>query len=359
MGSEKQIPKAVLSQSLFHTTYIPSPTWRSYVTSSVIHGAIILALLLITFPVLRQEVEQRQRDSVTLIAPVIPHYESRIPPPKHLDPKQRLVRNEPKPKIVAALKPPPVKPLEVAPKRIAAAPEVKVTAAASVRPTPDFTRAPPAPKPQVRTGSFETADAAKAERKPAELKVGGFGDPSGVPPSSDARPSPVAMAQVGSFDLPPGGGHTGGGGRNTSGGVHQTSFGSVGDLAGTPGATGHGNGAVHTGAFEESSSAAPQGVTPARARPVEPVFTPVEILSKPKPSYTEEARNLKLEGQVSLDVMFLSNGSIRILRVVHGLGHGLDEAAQQAALQVRFRPATRGGVPVDTNATIHITFQLT
>lgn len=359
MGSEKQIPKAVLSQSLFHTAYIPSPSWRSYVTSSVIHGAIILALLMITFPVLRQEIEQH-KNSVTLIAPVIPHYEFRIPPPKHLDSKQLLVvRNDPRPKIVPALKPPPVKPVEVAPKIVAAAPDVKITPAAPARATPDFTRAPLAPRPQVRTGSFETADAAKAERKPTELKVGGFGDPNGVPPSSDARPSPVALAQVGSFDLPPGGGHTGGGGRNTSGGVHQTSFGSVGEVAGTPGGTGRGSGAVHTGAFGESSSAAPPGATPARPRPVEPVFTPVEILSKPKPNYTQEARNLKLEGQVSIDVMFLSNGSIRILRVVHGLGHGLDEAAQQAALQVRFRPATRGGVPVDTNATIHITFQLT
>jgi TonB family protein len=64
-----------------------------------------------------------------------------------------------------------------------------------------------------------------------------------------------------------------------------------------------------------------------------------------------------LEGQVSLDVVFQSNGSVRILRVAKGLGHGLDEAAEHAALQVRFRPATRDGVPVDSNATIHITFE--
>ena len=99
--------------------------------------------------------------------------------------------------------------------------------------------------------------------------------------------------------------------------------------------------------------------TSARVKPAEPAMTPVEILSKPKPVYTDEARNLKLEGQVSLEVLFLSNGSMRIVRVVHGLGHGLDEAAEQAAMQVRFRPAMRGGIPVDTSATIRITFQLT
>jgi hypothetical protein len=37
----------------------------------------------------------------------------------------------------------------------------------------------------------------------------------------------------------------------------------------------------------------------------------------------------------------------------------LDEAAQQAAMQVRFKPASKSGAPVDTNATISITFELT
>jgi len=50
---------------------------------------------------------------------------------------------------------------------------------------------------------------------------------------------------------------------------------------------------------------------------------------------------------------------IRVGRVLRGLGHGLDEAAQQAAALVRFKPATSGGVPVDTPATIRITFALT
>jgi TonB family protein len=116
---------------------------------------------------------------------------------------------------------------------------------------------------------------------------------------------------------------------------------------------------VRTGAFGDSTAAAPAPVQKQPTPVVEPPLTPVEILSKPKPAYTEEARNLKLEGQVALEVVFLSNGSVRIVRILHGLGHGLDEAAQQAALQVRFKPARRGGVPVDMNATIKITFQLT
>ncbi len=91
----------------------------------------------------------------------------------------------------------------------------------------------------------------------------------------------------------------------------------------------------------------------------QPASAPAEILFKPKPVYTREARDLKLEGQVSLEVVFQSSGVVRIIRVLHGLGHGLDEAAEQAAQQIRFRPATRAGVPVDTTATLYITFQVT
>ena len=216
----------------------------------------------------------------------------------------------------------------------------------------------PAPKPAVKTGSFETTDTAKGPVTPKTTKVGGFGDPNGVLPSADSRPSEAMLAQVGSFDLPSGGGRVGGGGKGASG-VRQTTFGS-GDVGGVPGGTGHSAGKVQTGGFGDPATApAASAAAPRPRRQTEPVFTPVEILYKPKPSYTDEARNMRLEGQVSLDVVFMSTGSIRIVRVVHGLGHGLDEAAQKAALQVRFRPATRGGVPVDTTATIHITFELT
>lgn len=356
MDSEKKTgSNSVLSQSLFNTAYVPSPVWRSHLTSGFIHGAIVLALLLITFPALKDEVEKQRVDNVTLIAPRIPEYPAKMLPPPRIQPQRLIVRNE-APKLSPALKPVKVKPVTVPPPIMAAAPEIK--ALIPVRPLPDLKPEPPAPKPQVRTGSFQTAEAAKAPLTPAITKVGAFGDPNGVPPSTDSRPSSVTMAKVGSFDLPTGEGHSGGGGHGASGGFRQTSFGSAADNSATPGGTGHGGGVVHTGAFGESGVATVQN-PPLHPRATEPVFTPVEILYKPKPAYTQEARELKLEGQVSLDVIFLSNGSVRILRIVHGLGHGLDESAQQAALQVRFRPATRGGVPVDTSATIHITFELT
>lgn len=89
-----------------------------------------------------------------------------------------------------------------------------------------------------------------------------------------------------------------------------------------------------------------------------PATTPVEITFKPNPVYTDEARNLKLEGEVLLEVMFGSNGSLHVNRVVRGLGHGLDEAAIAAANKMRFKPAARYGQPMDSTAVVHVVFQI-
>jgi TonB family protein len=89
-----------------------------------------------------------------------------------------------------------------------------------------------------------------------------------------------------------------------------------------------------------------------------PASTPVEITSKPNPIYTEEARNLKLEGEVLLEVEFAANGQLHVNRVVRGLGHGLDEAAVAAANKMRFKPAQRSGQAIDSTAIVHVVFQL-
>jgi TonB family protein len=89
-----------------------------------------------------------------------------------------------------------------------------------------------------------------------------------------------------------------------------------------------------------------------------PVDTPVNILDKPKPQYTAEGRSLKLEGDVVIDVVFLSNGTMQINRVVSGLGHGLDESAVRAAQQIKFKPAKREGQPVDFPARVRIEFRM-
>ncbi len=375
MGSKNNSHNPVLSQSLFTTVRLPERSWRSYLTSGVIHGLLILALLFITVPVIQQQT--RPKENVTLLAPAIPQYRPKpLPPPIHASlAKAEIPRPRPKPIPAAPTPPKPVPPPE---KLMAAVPHIEPPVP-TPKPLPDLKPAPaPAPpKPEVRTGMFQSARAAVGPQKPKELQLGGFGDPNGAPPSNQSRPT-MLIAKVGSFDHPQGSGNAGGGGHNVSGGVRQTAFGDGGADAnssrrgpvgqvhqagfGDEDAAGSGSrhigGSVKTGAFGESPVNGRQVASAPRAKPVQPALTPVEILSKPRPLYTQEARNLKLEGQVSLDVVFQSNGSVRILRVVKGLGHGLDEAAEQAALRVRFRPATRDGVPVDSSAVIHITFEL-
>ncbi len=90
----------------------------------------------------------------------------------------------------------------------------------------------------------------------------------------------------------------------------------------------------------------------------QPAAEPVEILFKPRPDYTEEARRARLEGDVVLEVLFTSSGGLRVLRVVRGLGHGLDQNAIDAAGKIRFRPAAEDGRAVDTVAMVRISFQI-
>ena len=89
-----------------------------------------------------------------------------------------------------------------------------------------------------------------------------------------------------------------------------------------------------------------------------PATTRVEITYKPNPVYTAEARNLKLEGEVLLEVEFRANGELHVIRVVRGLGHGLDEAAVAAANKMRFKPASRNGQAMDSTAIVHVVFQM-
>jgi TonB family protein len=84
----------------------------------------------------------------------------------------------------------------------------------------------------------------------------------------------------------------------------------------------------------------------------------LEILQKPRPEYSDEARRLRIEGEVVLEMLFPASGQSKVLRIVHGLGHGLDESAAKSAGAIRFRPAVERGTAVDTVATVRIEFQL-
>lgn len=86
--------------------------------------------------------------------------------------------------------------------------------------------------------------------------------------------------------------------------------------------------------------------------------TPPTILYRRDPIYSEDARKAQYEGTVVLEAIVHRDGSVEILRVIRGLGLGLDENAMDALREWRFRPATRQGVPVDVAVNIEVNFRL-
>jgi len=85
---------------------------------------------------------------------------------------------------------------------------------------------------------------------------------------------------------------------------------------------------------------------------------PPKLLQEVKPNYTEEARLKHLEGEVVLEIVVRRDGSVGDLRIVRGLGGGLNDRALQAVRQWHFSPAKRLGAPVDVIVEVSVEFKL-
>jgi TonB family protein len=208
----------------------------------------------------------------------------------------------------------------------------------------------------IHTGEFGSSATPTVNAPIQKVQTGGFGDPNGLP-GTGKEGAHLTAAKLGSFDLPqgPGTGNGTGGANGIKGTVASAGFGNGIAQPGQGDGRSNGRG-VATGGFgtQEIAKAGPV----AHAVETGPATTSVEVTFKPNPIYTDEARQLKLQGEVLLEVMFGANGQLRVNRVVRGLGHGLDEAAIAAANKMRFKPAMRTGVPVDSTAVVHVVFQL-
>ncbi|MGB9463905.1 MAG: energy transducer TonB [Candidatus Acidiferrum sp.] len=281
------------------------------------------------------------------------------PPPKVVRAK---APTPPKPAVVEPIKLDPKKPhiFEI-PKAVqpkiqkveALAPEMQAhLEAAKISTT---SNEPKRPKEDVKINNLNSGSAAPATVKAPVDKVqtGGFGDPNGMPGKGD----PQHATNVNRQGLPalpggPGYGNGTGGDKGIKGTVASTGFGN--GIANPPPSGGK-QGKVQSSGFGDQTVAdAPKKKVAAGG----PTDTPVNILDKPKPEYTAEGRSLKLEGDVVIDVVFLSNGTIQVNHVVSGLGHGLDEAAVRAAQSIKFKPAKREGQPVDFPARVRIEFRM-
>jgi TonB family protein len=313
------------------------------------YGLVTLAvLILINLSLLMPEQLQLQTYHVTELIPM----PSLRPEPEPIKAKPAEVKPRPLPVVkLAEFEQPklvvphelrreaPVEPPKVVVNQFAA-PQIKIATSA---------------RPQlIHTGDFGAGSSQVPTVKAPidKVQTGGFGDPNGLP-GTGRQGAKLYAAALGSFDAPvgPGQGNGSGGARGIKGTVASADFGSGVATAPKSSGTGH----VQTGGFgsEQVVHAAPK-IVPVDAGPT----MPVEITFKPIPAYTAEARSLKIEGEVVLEMSFGANGTLQVNRVVSGLGHGLDEAAIAAAKQIRFKPALRNGQPIDSVALVHVKFQM-
>jgi TonB family protein len=85
---------------------------------------------------------------------------------------------------------------------------------------------------------------------------------------------------------------------------------------------------------------------------------PPQVLEPSKPEYTQEGVEANIEGTVTLEGHVDIKGEVSRLRVIKGLGYGLDQKAIDAVLGWKFRPALRNGAPVEAITQIEVDFRI-
>lgn len=339
--------------------------WGPFAASYIVQAIAVVALLVYT--VTAPRIEPAPVKYVNLVAPEL----NTAPQVAHVKVVRPVVNIEPtrfaipaSPKIQAPV-------LQVQqPQRVHRVSEVAELPQPQLAAAPKFDSkvlntlpGPKATSKIIATNTFGGSSAAPTLQKvaPSKVQTGGFGDPNGVPANAHGT-NKSTIAAAGSFDLPAGSGNGNGTG-GTSGARGTVASAGFGNGLAVQGGGGRGESAgqarIQTTNFVTTTLApATDAARQAKAVNHQANSTPVSIQSKPTPVYTAEARQLRVEGEVLLNVVFTAEGQIRIVKVVRGLGHGLDEAAQRAAQGLKFSPAMRDGHPVDSNATLHIVFQL-
>lgn len=341
-------------------------SWGSFGAATVIEVIVASLLLMFTMSELNKAARIKHFETTQLVFPTeipkvspppkIPTPKVVAPPkvelaklaaPKIALPKQEIVK-PPEPKIELAKAALPELP-PAAPKLVKAAPQAKLTEFATNHPT--------------TVANNTVAPTAKA---------GGFGNPVGAAVNPNAASSKMAAPAAGSFSNAPGVGAEGAGGARKGSATAVGSFntgvanGVPGGNRGTVASAGLSNGmiggtpgGVPGGHASSGAFGGPQyGGAAAPLTAKVDNFTPPEVTFKPNPQYTPDAKQAGVQGDVVLQVTFKASGQVIVVGVKQGLGHGLDDAAKRVAEQIRFKPATRNGQPVDHTTFIHVTFQL-
>jgi len=336
----------------------PERNPASFLTSVIINGAV-LTLLIVFGTVAHHELQARKMESTEIVFPTTPPPEIKV---KVKMPPQPKLPPMPEPKV-AKLEAPKIFKPKIEPK-----PEIKQIQVQEKVALPMMAAAKPSIvlSPQPKAALAAAAPALTPQQHPSVTPVH-LGDLNGVKPNPNAtQPATVAAlgnpygGMKGNAEAPRGVvGSTGFGGSTKPG----STAGSMGKVAsaGIPG----GVGTSQNGGYGSQQKVAAAGIpamasptsTPAATAAVESKTTPPVLLSHAEPQYTDEARQLKIQGDVVLRVTITTTGEMVVHHVIRGLGHGLDESAMKSAPTYKFRPATQNGQPVNYETNIIIKFQ--
>jgi protein TonB len=83
-----------------------------------------------------------------------------------------------------------------------------------------------------------------------------------------------------------------------------------------------------------------------------------ELINKVEPEFSEEARKAKFMGVVTVQLVVDTKGLPQDVRIIRGVGMGLDEKALEAVRQYRFKPAMESGRPVPVKVNVEVNFQI-
>lgn len=167
--------------------------------------------------------------------------------------------------------------------------------------------------------------------------------------TEEAYGDPASKYNLASDGMGSGGGQ--GSGRGTGQGSGRGTGQGSGNGSGSGSGIGDGNGGG-TGSGDEGRDAPPPAPKP------KGVTQAVNIISKPRPQYTDAARQNQVMGVVRLRVTFLASGQIGSVAPISGLSYGLTEQAIAAAKQIRFEPAKKDGVPQTVIRQIEYSFSI-
>ena len=85
---------------------------------------------------------------------------------------------------------------------------------------------------------------------------------------------------------------------------------------------------------------------------------PPRLLREVRAEYSDAARRANLEGEVELEIVIRRDGTVGDVKILKGLGLGLNDQAIQAVRQWRFAPARLKGTPVDVVVEVAVEFRL-